>query len=333
MNTKIKIGDRLVGDGEPAYIIADMGVNHDNKLSQAYELIDVAADSGVDAVKLQLYYAANLWPKDSRSYSILKPLETDREWVETLLERANKRGIALLATPFDAEAVDLLDKIDTPVYKWASSEVFDLPLLKYVAKKGKPIILSTGVCDLGDIQKAINVVRGAGNNDIILLHCVSSYPTKPKDVHLRMIDTIKAAFHLPCGFSDHTTGIAVPIAAVARGACVIEKHYTLDRKLKGPDHGFALEPKELKQMVSGIREVEQSLGSPVKSIVHGAEDEEYIVRLFSARDISKSTSITRDMLTVKRANFGIKPEFFDIIVGREAKVDIKSDVPITWECI
>jgi len=333
MSCKIKISDTFIGDDEPVYVIADMGVNHDNNLSQAFELIDIGAECGVDAVKLQLYYADGLWPKHSKSYSILKTLETNREWVETLMDRAEKCGVTLLATSFDHDSVDLMDRFSTPVFKWASSEIFDLPLLKYAAQKGKPIILSTGVCDLGDIQKAINVIQEEGNNDIILLHCVSSYPTEPKDVHLRMMDTIKSAFHFPTGFSDHSTGIAIPIAAVARGGCVIEKHYTLDRKLKGPDHGFALEPNDLKQMVAGIREVEQSLGSPVKIPISNVENEEYFVRLFSAKDIPKGTCLTPEMITVKRANTGLLPKFYDIAMGRETKVAIKADIPITWDAI
>jgi len=333
MNTKFKVGNRVIGDGEPAYIIADLGVNHDNKLSQAMELIDVAVEAGVDAVKLQLYYADGLWPRKSKSYDILKPLETNREWLPDLLKHAEKRGMFLFATPFDKESVDLLEKYDSPLYKWASSEIFDLPLIKYTASKGKPMIISTGVSNLSDVEKAVNAVRGEGNNNIALLHCVSAYPTLPKDVHLRMMDTLKAAFHLPVGFSDHTEGTAVPIAAVARGASIIEKHYTLSRKLVGPDHGFALEPKQLKEMVDGIREVEQALGSPIKEAVKGAENLEYMVRVFSAKPISKGTKITNDMLAVKRSNRGLMPEFFDMVVGREARADIEGDTPISWEQI
>jgi sialic acid synthase SpsE len=333
MSCKIKISDTFIGDDEPVYVIADMGVNHDNNLSQAFELIDIGAECGVDAVKLQLYYADGLWPKHSKSYSILKTLETNREWVETLMDRAEKCGVTLLATSFDHDSVDLMDDFSTPVFKWASSEIFDLPLLKYAAQKGKPIILSTGVCDLGDIQKAINVIQEEGNNDIILLHCVSSYPTEPKDVHLRMMDTIKSAFHFPTGFSDHSTGIAIPIAAVARGGCVIEKHYTIDRSLKGPDHGFALEPNDLKKMVEGIRDVEKSLGSPVKIAIPNIEDKVHVVRLFASKDIPKGTLVTEEMITVKRDTYGISPEFYNIVVGREVKVDIKADYPFTWESI
>lgn len=333
MNIRMQAGPRHIGEGEPVFIIADIGGNHGGKLSQAIELIDIAAESGADAVKLQFYYGASLWPRDSRAYPILRSLETNREWLPALLDHARKRNILLIATPFDKDAVDLLDKADTPLFKWASSEIFDLPLLKYAARKKRPIILSTGVSTLADIEKAVNTITREGNEDIVLLHCVSAYPTKPEDAHLRMMDTIKDAFQRPVGFSDHTMGIAIPLAAVARGACVIEKHFTVSRKMKGLDHIFALEPHELKQMVQGIRDVERSLGSAVKEIVSGAEDAKQMVRLVAARDIAKGTRLTEDIIAVKRAGFGIMPEFFDVVLNRKAKKDLRADSPITWEAI
>lgn len=333
MNSKVKIGKKFVGDGEPVFIIAELGSNHGNKLSQAIELIDVASDSGADAVKLQLYTAWGLWPKYSRAYKIFENIQTNREWLKKLLEHARRKNIILFATPFDKNAVDLMDRLDTPVFKWASSELFDLPLLKYAAAKKRPMILATGVSNIADIQKAVNTVRRAGNNDIIILHCVSAYPTKPEEANLRMMDSIKAALNVPVGFSDHTLGISVPIAAVARGACVIEKHFTLSRKLKGPDHVFAVEPDELKEMVTAIREVERSLGSGVKSPVSGAENEDFFVRLFVAKNIRKGTRLTKDMIVIKRSDYGIMPEYYDTIVGRETKSDLKADYPITWDVV
>ncbi|MFH2204215.1 MAG: N-acetylneuraminate synthase family protein [Elusimicrobiota bacterium] len=333
MNRKVKIGNRLVGDGEPVFIIAELGANHDGKLSQALELIDIAAESGADAVKLQLYYGSGLWPKSSKAYPILKSLETNRGWMDQLLEHARKRKIILFAAPFDKEAVDLLERYDTPVYKWASSEIFDIPLIKYAAAKKRPMIMSTGVCDLADVQRAVDAVQSANNENLILLHCVSSYPTKPEDTHLRMMETMRTAFQVPVGFSDHSLGIAIPIAAAARGACVIEKHFTLSHALEGLDHAFALEPDELKQMVKSIREVEKCLGSPIKTAVKGAEDTERIVRLFAAQDIPKGTELTKDLITVKREAFGIMPEHYEMVLGRETKGDIKADTPITWDLI
>ena len=225
--------------------------------------------------------------------------------------------------------------MDVPAYKWASFEIVDLPLLKYAAGKGKPLLLSTGMCNLADIQEAIDTARSAGNEDIVLLQCTSLYPTQPNQVNLGMMDTMRNAFHLPVGLSDHTLGISVPVAAVARGACVIEKHCTLSRKLKGPDHPFALEPDELKQMVEAIREVEASLGSSIKQMIPDEEEMARLARrsIIARVDIPKGTKLTEDMLIIKRPGYGIRPKFLDIIIGRGAKRDIEKDDIITWEMV
>lgn len=348
MKKRIKICDRWVGKGEPCFIIAEAGSNHDRKLSQAKELIDVAAEAGADAVKFQTYSAETLYSKKTPQFSYLKELEggkstyeiikereLPREWQAELAEHAKEKGIIFMSTPFDKAAIDELDEIGVPVYKWASFEITDLPLLKYVASKGKPLIISTGMCNLADIQEALDTVRSAGNQNIILLHCISLYPTQPAQVNLRMMDTMRNAFHVPVGLSDHTMVISVPIAAVARGACVIEKHFTLSRKLKGPDHPFALEPNELKAMVKGIREVEESLGSSVKQML---KEEEEMARLgrrsiIAKVNIPKGAKITESMLIIKRPGLGIPPKFVDIVVGRTAKQDIEAEDIITWEMI
>lgn len=331
---KIKIADRLIGEGEPVFIIAEIGSNHNNNISQAKEMIDVARDSGADAVKFQIYSADTLYPKSSKAYPILKEIEINRDYLADLTAYANKRGIIAVATPFDYKAIDQMDELKMPAYKWASPEIRDLPLLKYAAKKRRPIILSTGMCNLSEIQEAVDALYSEGNNEMALLHCVSLYPTEARFVNLRMMDTLRAAFNFPVGFSDHTLGISIPIAAVARGANIIEKHYTISRKLNGPDHGFALEPEELRQMVRGIRDAELSLGSPVKSLIQGHEDRRLNCRsVVSAQDISKGTLIASHMITTKRSSEGIEPKYFDIVVGRRALVDIKIDVPITWGMI
>lgn len=273
----IKIGNKLIGEGEPTFIITEAGSNHNGSLEQAKKLIDVAAKSGADAVKFQIFQAENLYSKYTPEFRYLKGKNT-----------------------FDFEAVDLLDK-HVPAFKIASFEITDLELIKYVAEKGKPMIISTGMANLGEIEDAINVIKSVGNEDIILLHCNSLYPTPVEVVNLRAIETMKTSFKVPVGFSDHTVGIQIPIAAVAMGACVIEKHFTLDRTLPGPDHSFAIEPDELKEMVRGIREVEKA----------------------------KGTKITRDMLVIKRPGYGINPKFIDIVVGKETKKDIKEDEWIT----
>ncbi len=349
MRRKVKIGDRWVGEGEPTFIIAEVGANHDKNLEQAKKLIDVAVDAGADAVKFQVYSAETLYSIKSGQasylreleagksiYQIIKENELPREWLRELSEYSQNKGIIFLATPFDREAVDQLYEIGAPAYKWASFEIVDLPLLKYAAGKGKPMLLSTGMCNLADIQEAVDTVYSTGNEDIILLHCTSLYPTKPNQVNLRMMDTMKNTFQqLPVGLSDHTLGIAIPIAAVARGTCVIEKHFTLSRKLKGPDHPFALEPEELKQMVKAIRDIEESLGSLTKKMI---PDEEEMARLgrrsiIARVDIAKGTRLAEDMLIIKRPGYGIRPKFLDTVIGREAKRDIEKDDIITWEMV
>jgi sialic acid synthase SpsE len=336
MREKVKIGDRWIGQGEPTFIIAEVGANHDRKIDQAKKLIDVASEARADAVKFQSFKAEmHVSSKERDIYESKKLYELPREWLGELATYAQEKGLTFICTPFDREVIDQLAEIGVPAYKWASPEIVDLPLLKYAAGKGKPMIISTGMSNLADIQEAVEAVYSTGNEDIILLHCVSLYPAKPNQVNLRMMDTMKQAFQLPVGFSDHTSGITIPIAAVARGACVIEKHFTLSRKLKGPDHPFALEPEELKQMVRAIREVAESLGSPIKRLT---PEEEIAVKLgrrsiIASIDIPKGTRLTQDMLTIKRPGYGIRPKFLDIIIGREAKKDIEQDEIITWEMV
>jgi len=344
----IKIGGKLIGEGQPCFIIAEAGANHDRKLPQAKELIAVAKEAGADAVKFQTYSAETLYSKKTPQFSYLKKLEKNkstyevikenelpRQWQEELAKYAKHRGIIFISTPFDKEAVDQLDQIGVLAYKWSSFEIVDLPLLKYAASKGKPMILSTGMCNLTDIKDAVETVYSVGNRQVILLHCISLYPTKPKQVNLRMMDTMKATFRVPVGLSDHTLGISVPLAAVARGACVVEKHFTLSRKLKGPDHPFALEPKELKEMVRGIREVEQALGSSKKKMLPEEKEMAKLARrsIIAKVDILQGTKITEDMLITKRPGWGIRPKSLHLVIGREAKKDIEKDDIITWEMV
>ena len=333
---KVKIADRSIGMGEPCFIIAEAGANHDRKLGQARELIDVASESGADAVKFQIYSAEKLYSEKAPAFAIIKDNELPREWVGELAEYAKNKGVVFMATPFDKEAVDQLYEIGVPAYKWASLEIINLQLLRYAASKGRPMILSTGVCNLADIQEALDTAYSVDNWDIILLHCTSlfNYPAKSHQVNLRMMDTMRDAFHLPVGLSDHTAGLIITAAAVARGACVIEKHFTLSRKLKGPDHSFALEPEELKQMVKAIREVEEGLGSPIKKIT--PEEEEVALQrpsVIAKMNIPRGTKLTEDMLIIKRPGYGIEPKFIDIIISREAKKDIQMGDGITWDLI
>ena len=341
---KVRINNRQIGEEEHCFIIAEAGSNHNGSLEQAKKLIDVAAEAGADAVKFQIYQAENLYSKytpefsylkGQNVYELIKSVETPREWIKELAGYCKAKNIIFLATPFDFEAVDLMDTY-IPAFKIASFEITDLELIKYAAGKGKPMIISTGMANLGEIEDAISAIKSVGNEDIILLHCNSLYPTPVEVVNLRVMETMRTAFKVPVGFSDHTIGIHIPIAAVTIGACVIEKHFTLDRTLPGPDHSFAIEPDELKEMVKCIRDIEKARGSGIKE-KSDLESEEIYVKarrsIHAKINIPEGAKITRDMLVIKRPGYGIKPKFIDIVVGRAAKKDIKEDEWITWDMV
>ena len=345
---KLKIGDKLIGEEEPCFIIAEAGVNHNGSVELAKKLIDAAKDAGADAVKFQTFKAENVVVKDAQKaeyqkettgegsqYEMIKKLELTEEGFRELADYAEKKDIMFLSSPFDKESVDLLYELDVPAFKVGSGEITNFPLLRYIAKKRKPIILSTGMSTLGEIEEALDVIRSEGVEDIILLHCVSNYPARIEDVNLRAIETLKQAFKLPVGFSDHTLGIIVPIAAVALGACVIEKHFTLDRNLPGPDHRASLEPDELKEMVKAIREVEKALGNGIKKPTKEEKEIKKVARksIVAKVDIPEGAIITEDMLDVKRPGTGIEPKYLKFIIGRKAKEDIKKDDVIRFEMI
>ncbi|TCT14037.1 N-acetylneuraminate synthase [Natranaerovirga pectinivora] len=334
---------RVIGKNEPSYIIVDVAANHNGDLETAKELIREAAIAGVDAVKFQTYEADKLYsiktPKFSRDstkpYDLIKSVQHPREWIQILSEYAKKLNIQFLSSPFDYEAVDLLEAINTPLYKVASAEIVDLKLIKYMAQKGKPMIISTGMCNIGEIEDAIEVCREVNNNNIILLQCNTVYPTPPNIVNLNAMDTLKTTFKLPVGFSDHTLGWHVPIAAIAKGASVIEKHFTLSRNQLGPDHSFSIEPDELITMVNQIRDVESALGNGIKKVLpEEMESYNYGRRsIIAGRNIQKGTIITEEMLIIKRPGYGIKPKLMNILIGSKANVDILEDDVITWEMI
>ena len=338
------IGDKKIGDDHPTYIIAEIGSNHNRNINIAKKMIDEAANAGVDAVKFQTFKAEKLYsrktPKFSKDtiapFDLIKSIELPREWHKELYKYATDKNLHFLSSPFDHEAVDLLDRIGVPAFKVASFEITDLELLRYIAKKKRPVILSTGMANLEEIKEALDAIRSQDNDDIILLHCNSMYPSPVEIVNLNAINTMSKVFKIPIGFSDHTLGIHISAAAVAKGAKVIEKHFTLDRKMKGPDHHFAVEPNELKQMVQNIRDIEMAGGTGIKEASKEEKEEMYEKgrrSIIAVRDIPKGTKITREMLIVKRPGFGIKPKFLDEVTGKTAKKNIKSDEWITWDMI
>jgi len=339
----IKIGEKTIGEKSPTYIIAEIGSNHNRDISIAKKMIDEASIAGVDAVKFQTFKAESLYSKNTPKFSkdsvtpfdLIKSIELPRNWQKKLFDYAISKNLDFISSPFDYDAVDELDKIGVPAFKVASFEIVDIELLKYIGEKQKPVIISTGMANIEEIKEALNAIKSTGNKDIILLHCNSLYPSSPEIVNLKAIETMKKVFKVPIGFSDHTVGIHISLAAVAKGAKLIEKHFTLNREMPGPDHSFAIEPYELQNLVKSIRDIEKAEGDGVKD---KSKDEQEMYEkgrrsIIAYKDISKGTEITRDMLVVKRPGFGIKPKYINEIIGREAKVDIKSDQWITWDMV
>jgi len=335
---KIKIGDRWVGDGELTYIIAEIGSNHDGSLAQAKKIIDYAKEMGADAAKFQSFLAEKIisrtgfekkmsfqakWPKPV--WQVYKEAELPREWHKTLADYCKKKGIHFLSSSWDKEAVDLLDELRVPAFKVGSGDITNLPLLKYTAEKGRPIILATGASTLNEVRGAVDVIKSSGNDDIILLHCVVNYPSLVEDANIRAMVTLKNTFGYLVGYSDHTLDDLVPLGAVALGACVIEKHFTFDRTRPGPDHPYAMEVPEFAAMVKKIRLLERALGSPVKRLAPSEKETVILQRrsLFAAVDIPAGTVISRDMIEILRPAIGLLPKQIDAVVGKKAKVSIK----------
>ncbi len=345
MKKKVLVGNRVIGQGGPCFVIAEAGSNHDRNLDQAKRLIDVASEAGADAVKFQTFTAEKIAARSNADiakidfagcrslFELYQKFELPREWQVELSCYSREKDILFLSTPFDEEAVDQLNELGVPAFKIASFEIVHLPLLRYAARTGKPMILSTGMATLGEIEEALEVIYREGNEQVILLHCAINYPAPVESVNLAAMDTMRLAFGVPVGYSDHTLGLSVPIAAVARGANVIEKHFTVDKNLQGPDHAFALGPEELKAMVQCIRETEAAIGSPKKGAT--ADEAEHLTRgrrsLFAKVHIPAGTTITEDMVAVLRPGIGLKPKYLARIVGRKARRDIEVDEPITWD--
>jgi len=315
----------------PVYIIAEAGSNFDGKLSQAKQLIDAAAEAKADAVKFQLFRADVLYPdKGQAIHSKVKDCELPREWIGELMAYSKIRNIDFLASPFDAEAIDLLDSAGIKAYKWGSSETTNHRLLLRAARTSRPVYLSTGMCTMADIAEAVDILDANGCPEVTILHCYAVYPTAYGDAHLSVLDTLRHAFHKSVGFSDHSLGIALPIAAAALGAVVIEKHFTLDRNLKGPDHSYSVEPHELKEMVVQIRNVEMALGSPEKrmhpdEIAWGRRD-----GIYAKRPIKKGQMIMAEDLLIQRPATSIAARYRASVVGMNVKTDLQEGSPIHW---
>lgn len=345
---KVRIGGRWVGEGEPVYIIAEIGANFDGSIAQAKYLVDLAREVGADAAKFQSFLPEKIvakggfgaktsfqarWGKSV--WQVYSEAAFPRQWHKGLVDYCHKKGIDFLSSPYDKEAVDLLDDIGIPAFKIGSGDITFLSLVEYIAKKGKPVLLGTGASTMGEIEEAVNTIRAAGNEDIVLLQCVTNYPSPLEDANIRAMVTLRDAFQVPVGYSDHTPGSVVPMGAVALGACVIEKHFTFDKTRSGPDHPFAMDVPEMKSMVRDIRLLEAALGSPVKRLAPSETETVIIQRrsLFAKMDIATGTVITGNMIDPLRPATGITPQHIQLVIGREAKVDISQGEPITWDKI
>jgi sialic acid synthase SpsE len=342
-NYNFNIGTRKVGDGQPCFIVAEIGSNHNRDFDLARRLIDEANKSGVDAVKFQSFKATNHYSKytpgfsylgGANTYDLIESLELDREWHAPLKQHSEDQGLVFFSSPCDNEAIDQLVQLRTPAFKIASFDLPDLDLIQKVAYTGVPIIMSAGMANLIDIQRAVETCLVAENDQMIVLQCTSLYPAPVQLSNLKAMQTIRSRFNVLSGYSDHTVGDHVAIAAVVLGACLIEKHYTLDRSLPGPDHSFAIEPSELKEMVQKIRDIESAIGDGIKDGPRPQEEEMYKNgrRSVHARvDIPAGTEITDEMLTVKRPGLGIPPHLKEKVVGRTVQKDILSDHWISWD--
>jgi sialic acid synthase SpsE len=344
-----RIGPKGVGDGHPCYVVAEAGANHNRDLDTARRLVDVAAEAGADAVKFQTYSGKRLYstktPRfdylgdlgDMPAHQLLEDVALPRDWQPLLAQHCRERNVEFLSTPFDAEAIEELDALDVAAFKVASFELADLTLVRWIAERGRPMILSTGMATIAEIDEAITTARSAGSGDVCLLQCASVYPAPPRIMNLRTVPVMKAAFGVPVGLSDHTLGTHIAPAAVAMGANIIEKHFTLDRTATGPDHAFAVEPAELLRLVRHIRDVEEALGDGVKQGPSDLEAVEMYRKarrsVVAARAIPAGTRITRDMLVIKRPGHGIAPKLIETLPGRFATTDIDEDEVITWDMV
>jgi N,N'-diacetyllegionaminate synthase len=327
-------------------IIAEAGVNHNGSIESAKKLVEIAAESGADYVKFQTFkaetlvtktadkaeYQQNVTDNNESQFDMLKKLELDRKTHEELIDYCNAKDIQFLSTAFDHDSIELLAELNIPLFKIPSSEITNLPYLRHIGKMGKPIIMSTGMSTLDEVHNALNILieSGAEKEQITILHCNTEYPTPMKDVNLKAMLTIQDELGVNIGYSDHTLGIEIPIAAVAMGATVIEKHFTLDRTLLGPDHAASLEPEELKAMVTAVRNIERAMGDGVKKPSHSEIKNIQIARksIVAKKCIKKGGPFTENNLTVKRPGMGISPMLWDNVIGQKAKQKFKPDDPI-----
>jgi len=339
-NKVISIGKRTVGKGKPCFIVAEAGVNHNGSFELARELVDVAAGAGCDAIKFQTFkterVCSPLAPKANYQLQTTEAEESQLEMIRRLelpfdafreLHRyCRDRDVIFLSTPFDYESADFLDELFVPAFKIPSGELTNLPFLEFIAAKGRPLIVSTGMATMEEVAVAVEAIRCAGNKQMVLLHCVSNYPADPSSMNLRAMQALEEAFGVAIGLSDHTVGREVAYAAVALGACVIEKHFTLSKDLPGPDHRASLEPHDLIELVKGIRKIESALGDGIKEPVVEELNTAMVARrsLVAARFIPAGAVLTQDMVDILRPGTGLPPKMRSQLLGRYTRHDIEA---------
>lgn len=349
MNQEILIGNRKISAESPAFVIAELSGNHNQDLGRALAIIEAAGESGADAIKLQTYtadtitmdcrnqyfatQAGSLW-EGRTLYDLYQEAHTPWEWHEKLFQKAEDCGLICFSSPFDKTAVDFLEQLNAPAYKIASYEINDIPLIRRAARTGKPVIISTGIAALSDIELALQTCREEGNQDVILLKCTSAYPAPYHEMNLRVIPHMAETFQCMTGLSDHSYGTEVAVAAAALGAKVVEKHLTLSRQDGGVDSDFSMEPEEFARMVREIRNVEAALGTVTYELTaKQMESKRYSRSLFAAEDIRKGQAFSESNIRSVRPGYGIEPRYLDEILGKQAKGDISRGMPLKWEDI
>ncbi len=345
----VRIGEREIGKGKPAFIVAEAGDNHNGKPALALRLVAAAKEAGADAVKFQTFVAEELVtksaakapyqnenePESKTQFEMLKELELNEKDFEDIKTACKQQGILFLSSPFDEPSVELLDRLGVTAYKIPSGEITNFPLLELIASKRRPVILSTGMSTLEEVREAVGVLRESGTKGLVLLHCTSNYPASFESLNLRAMATLEKEFGVPVGYSDHSLGIEASVAAAALGACMIEKHLTLDKTLPGPDHKASLEPGEFAEMVSAIRKVEKALGDgrkvphPSEEAVRDVARKSIVARV----NIPKGTKIDTAMLAFKRPGTGMPPKDVGSVMGKYATKDIAADEVVTREML
>lgn len=345
----IEIGNTKIGENYPTFIVAEISGNHNGSLEKAMKLIEEAKKAGVDGIKLQTYLPStitldcdneffninqdSIWHGENL-YNLYEKAHTPWEWQPKLKEYAESLGLVCFSSPFDKTSVDFLENLKVPAYKIASFEITDIPLIEYIAEKNRPIILSTGIATLGEIEEAIKVIKSKNNHQIIILKCTSAYSSKPEEINLKSINSLQKSFGVTVGLSDHTLGIEVPIAAVTLGAKVVEKHIILSRTDGGVDSEFSLEPDEFKVMVYGIRNVEKALGQEEYILSKRAEESREFARsLFISEDIKKGEVFNEKNIKSVRPSYGLHPRYYNYILGKNSKKDLKKGTPLKLEYI